>query len=347
MVPTARIPALWSYLNEYCDARLFEKSLSPPIMIKRTQRIIVLKEYSCARSVLSRMLCVFLGMLTAYVCLGCMRHPTELFECIPTTRPSTSDSSGRTRRLKPVYHRYNRPRIFCYLNTFPKNYESKALHVHYTWARRCTNNVFTSTQDHPRLPMLKLNLTQPETRLHLWSKMRSILREVYKHVDQYDYFFKADDDTYVVYENLQKTLQSQSPDLPFMTGYLWKALVKCGYFSGGAGYVLSREALRRIVEQAIDKHPDCPVVDEDKEDVKMSSCGQAVGVKLIQAIGPDGRSVFYPYRVRSHAKDVLKDEKLMSNSTSNSWHVSFHYENSSSMYIMEFLLYYVRPEGLE
>ncbi|KAF6776022.1 hypothetical protein AHF37_04388 [Paragonimus kellicotti] len=53
-----------------------------------------------------------------------------------------------------------------------------------------------------------------------------------------------------------------------------------GYLSGGAGYVLSRATLKRLVEEAIDKNRYCPHFDDDKEDVKISICGQAVGVQI-------------------------------------------------------------------
>ncbi|CAL8099837.1 unnamed protein product [Calicophoron daubneyi] len=127
-----------------------------------------------------------------------------------------------------------------------------------------------------------------------------------------------------------------------MTGYLWRAFLKAGYFSGGSGYVLSREALKRIVEEAIDKHLLCPVVDGDKEDVKMSTCGQAVGVKLNETIGLDGRPAFYPYDVGEYAEEMLRGRKT----PLNPHHVSFHYMNATRMYIMEFSLYYLRPVGL-
>ncbi|KAH8870539.1 Glycoprotein-N-acetylgalactosamine 3-beta-galactosyltransferase 1 [Schistosoma japonicum] len=81
-------------------------------------------------------------------------------------------------------------------------------------------------------------------------------------------------------ENLLDALQHYSPDMPFMLGHRFPTIVQNGFFSGGAGYVLSREALKNIVEKSIDKHPNCSIYDEIGEDVMMSICGQAVGVRL-------------------------------------------------------------------
>nr|VZI31018.1 unnamed protein product [Spirometra erinaceieuropaei] len=99
--------------------------------------------------------------------------------------------------------------------------------------------------------------------------MRKIVRYVYQYRNDYDYFYKADDDTYMFVENLADELSRRNPDEPFMMGRRFPRFQINGYFSGGAGYVLSRGALKLLVEKAIDIHPTCPTYDEDKEDVKM------------------------------------------------------------------------------
>ncbi|KAA3673117.1 glycoprotein-N-acetylgalactosamine 3-beta-galactosyltransferase [Paragonimus westermani] len=132
----------------------------------------------------------------------------------------------------------------------------------------------------PPFPITVLNLSVAETRNHLWSKMRATLRHIYQYADQYDFFLKTDDDTYIVIENLLAVLQSYSPEDRFMLGHRFPSKTQGGYLSGGAGYVLSRATLKRLVEEAIDKNQYCPRFDEDKEDVKISICGQAVGVQV-------------------------------------------------------------------
>ncbi|TGZ65600.1 hypothetical protein CRM22_005810 [Opisthorchis felineus] len=182
------------------------------------------------------------------------------------------------------------------------------IHVQNTWARRCDGFYFTSTVSHPNLSVLVLNMTVPEIRSHLWVKMRKILREVYQIADDYDYFYKADDDTYAFVPNLRQFLAAQDePSEPVMWGYRWMRLCPGGYFSGGPGYVLTREALKRIVERAIDRHPECPTTDEDKEDVKMCLCGQAVGVRLEDGRLENGSNLFYPYNIFSRAKKAAEE----------------------------------------
>ena len=65
--------------------------------------------------------------------------------------------------------------------------------------------------------------------------------------DEADWFLKADDDSYIIIENLKAFLQQHDPSDPIQFGCKLIQIVKKGYMSGGAGYVLSREALKRFV----------------------------------------------------------------------------------------------------
>ncbi|KAH8849925.1 Glycoprotein-N-acetylgalactosamine 3-beta-galactosyltransferase 1 isoform 2 [Schistosoma japonicum] len=268
---------------------------------------------------------------------------------------------------------YSSVRILCYINTIPKTHKTKAIYVKNTWAKRCTKYLFMSSAYDNELPTVKLNLSYPESRKHLWSKMRAILRYVYQYRNDYDYFLKTDDDTFVVMENLRSILYQHNPNDPFMMGYNFPYRAKNGYFSGGAGYVLSKEALKRIVEQAIDKHPSCPTYDEDKEDVKMSICGQAVGVKLYHMADLNGTFPFtwrrelrnhYLFQWRSLEGEFLnlirqtKSPTISKYSTTtpktydhlhdpsdllSDYLVSLHYIRPFYMYLLEFILYHLRP----
>ena len=64
---------------------------------------------------------------------------------------------------------------------------------------------------------------------------------------------QGDDDAYVIVENLRYLLDQYDSGSPVYLGHLYKRFHKEGYMSGGASYVLSREALRMLVKEGIEK----------------------------------------------------------------------------------------------
>ena len=116
----------------------------------------------------------------------------------------------------------------------PANHRKKAVPVMETWGKRCDKILFASEQYDDTLPIMFVNVTTG--RIHLTDKTMAAFDYVYKHhVTDYDWFLKADDDTYVIVENLKYFLSSQDPDKPVFFGHHFKKFVDHGYFSGGAG----------------------------------------------------------------------------------------------------------------
>jgi glycoprotein-N-acetylgalactosamine 3-beta-galactosyltransferase len=65
--------------------------------------------------------------------------------------------------------------------------------------------------------LVVLNVT--EGRRQLWGKTRSAFSYVYKRYgDSFDWFLKADDDTYFIVENLRYFLNAQDPDKLLLFG---------------------------------------------------------------------------------------------------------------------------------
>jgi glycoprotein-N-acetylgalactosamine 3-beta-galactosyltransferase len=74
---------------------------------------------------------------------------------------------------------------------------------------------------------------------------------------------------YAIVENLRYMLSAYNTSDPLYFGCRFKPYVKQGYMSGGAGYVLSQEALKRFVEQAIPDKTKCRQDHGGSEDVEM------------------------------------------------------------------------------
>ena len=181
--------------------------------------------------------------------------------------------------------------------TSPKNLYKKAIHVKKTWGKRCTKLIFFSSTTNDIFPTIGLNVT--EGREHLTAKTMRGFRYVYDNFfGEADWFMKADDDTYVVMENLRYFLSSQDTMEPVYFGHHLQFIVKQGYHSGGAGYVLSKEALRRLATKG--KDPEFCRQDGGGEDAEIGKCMEKLGVRPGNSTDIMGRSRFHCFNVDKH-----------------------------------------------
>lgn len=111
------------------------------------------------------------------------------------------------------------------------------------------------------------------------------------YLDKADWFLKADDDTYVIVENLRLLLSRFSPDKPVYLGRRFRRFVHQGYMSGGAGYVLSRESVRRYVRAL--HHGTC-TQSTSAEDLLLGFCLQKLGVPAGDSRDHQHRETFHP-----------------------------------------------------
>jgi len=120
---------------------------------------------------------------------------------------------------------------------------------------------------------------------------------VYKnYLNDADWFLKADDDTYVVVENLRYMLNAHAPSEPIYFGHRFHVIVKQGYNSGGAGYVMSREALRRFGKRT--SH--LCASDRGAEDVNIGRCLERLRVHAGDSLDRLNRSRFHCFPPSLH-----------------------------------------------
>ena len=115
-------------------------------------------------------------------------------------------------------------RVFCFVLTAPKYFDTRARAVNSTWGRRCDGLFFIteSSNDTQSLPIAPIANITPGYE-HLTQKTVSALQYAYEyHFNKYDWFVKADDDTYIFMENLKAFLAKQNSSEPVTFGWISK-----------------------------------------------------------------------------------------------------------------------------
>lgn len=245
----------------------------------------------------------------------------------------------------------NTSRILCWIMTGPKNLDSRTRHIRATWAHRCDTTLYMSSVE-SAFPTVGLNVTEGRKNLS-WKTIRAFQYIHQNYLNQAEWFLKADDDVFVVVENLRFILSKLNTEEPWYLGRRFSPFLKQGYMSGGAGYVLSREALRRFFKCF--ETGACTNFSTD-EDVTMGKCMEKVGVQPGDTRDVFGRQTFHAFPPNKY---IIRQQKR-----SRPWYslydtypffegpgccsdysVSFHYIHGVQLYFLQYVTYHLRPYG--
>ncbi|XP_017129977.1 uncharacterized protein LOC108147757 [Drosophila elegans] len=276
---------------------------------------------------------------------------------LPELKSSSFATTIATRPLNDRVARYlyRSVRIICLILTWPKNYMSAVKAISETWSRHCNRVVFYGSSSETILPGIEIvGLNISDVRSNLWGKTKAAFRHAYMHYGhEADWFYKADDDTYALMENMRYMLQTHSPKYPIYFGSTFQ-LSSSIYMSGGAGYVLSKMAVKKLVEG---ERSHCQPGDRGTEDWVMGQCLRKLSVKAYDSRDVYGRHRFFSltmehFLIPDHDEDNFWLQRYLLHPAGtgiqccSSYAISTHYVSPYEMHFLETILYKARPYGL-
>merc|ERR1712004_578420 len=179
----------------------------------------------------------------------------------------------------------------------------------------------------------------------MWSRRHKEMRYLNTlHREHFDWFLKADDDTYVIVENLKRYLARRNPDHPYVLGKFFNS-PQGQFHHGGAGYVLSRRALKLIGDTMVSSG--CPGEEEPtllSEDVLLGQCLKSLGIRMDVSVDLQHRELFHqlpPELVLTNATIPLDHALLSVNKIRevSDQTISFHYVDPNQMRMLDVLIY--------
>ncbi|KAK3100254.1 hypothetical protein FSP39_016982 [Pinctada imbricata] len=224
--------------------------------------------------------------------------------------------------------------------------------VNSTWARRCNKVFYITCPSEHHKDFINTCMFQ-ETKETLLNKITYALFHVYKYyLQEFDWILKADDDTYVVMENLRFMLTSHSSNEPGYIGYHFRAHLTHGYHSGGAGFVISRKGLDQMMTQGYERGL-CTITGE-VEDMEIGKCLQIAGVPVLSSLDKFDRQTFHPEDFVRHITGSYpawlvrwaREDMAGGTECCSQFVISFHHLDIYSTIVLHQLLYRTSVYGI-
>ena len=128
------------------------------------------------------------------------------------------------------YNQTQGPRILCTIFTTSGSHSTRMKAIHDTWSSRgCHKRLYMTgpkvagQADDPNMPFVYMNIV--DTKEQLTNKHMGVVMHVYKnYLNNFDWFLYANDDTYIVMENLKLFLFDKCPIEKSLYGHVMRHL---------------------------------------------------------------------------------------------------------------------------
>lgn len=269
-------------------------------------------------------------------------------------------------------------KILCFMMTHDGAHQNKVGAVMETWGSKCDGWLIASNSTDKSLGTTAMQT--PALYTYLWIKLNETVHLIASdYMDEYDWFFKVDDDTFVIMENLWHFLRVKKSDkeTPQIFGYLltdqfWRDQQhyfdidtnkgfgeyflsrvrnesdKVDYLAGGSGYIMNRAYLRKLI---VALESNLTLYGEVPEDMAHGATMLAHGIQPGDSRDHGGREYFIPespalwdVRHKAHIRAglVAPNQRCCAHYT-----VAFHHITPSMMQNMYDQLYLCRTEPLD
>ena len=247
-------------------------------------------------------------------------------------------------------------KILCIIHTCPRNLETKAKYVKQAWSFLCNKTLFVSDEINATFPTIKV--TNRKGSNEIWAKSRRTLEWVYsKYLNKFDWFFKADDDTYVIMDNLRRFLyKKDATKLEWYGKVMTNGINRGLYPQGGAGYAFGSAALKRLVEVGFKSGQNCPnaSLKTHGDDMCLGVCLDESGINLVKdCLDSRGRELFHALGVkdefflpvdRKRAYYKYSLNKIVTETCCSNESISFHKVPGRDQLFIDYLMRrFVRP----
>ena len=139
----------------------------------------------------------------------------------------------------------------------------------------------------------------------------------------------------MIIENLKHMLQPYNTSRPWYFGSKIKPRegLHQAYMSGGAGYVISKNALEKFVTKGINDKTGkiCRTNGKGSEDVELGKCMENLGIDPGDTRDTFGKGRFFPLVPEKHLNPGLMDAE-------SKWYRSNNFYNSAEVFIASLLI---------